>query len=519
MTEPVSVLFTDPAQVPAGDPGEPACFRDLNLDQFVAAIAQDREEYDLAPFLHTALVSEGDVRYRQQALRDLDRPELRAIAEDFGRRMRQVRDQLDLAGQMHYQLQRSRLFLTAARMYCEAVDSLAAELAQAGPRSAALTALSAYLSAHVASGPHAALREDVRETHEALGRVRYTLQIKGSRIKVAAYDDEPDYSDEVRATFSKFAQAGAQEHRSKFQDLLEADHIEAGLLERVSWLFPEPFGALAAFFERWQDFGDPVVTRFDREVQFYLGYLDYIAPLRAAGLKFCYPDVSAQRKRVVVSDGFDLVLAAKLIAERQPIVTNDVGLDGADRLLVVTGPNQGGKTTYARAFGQLLYLASLGMLVPGSAAAVFLAEQIFTHFEREEDIQTLSGKLQDDLVRLHEVFAQASGDSVIILNEIFTSTALADALALSTRLLARVTALDCICVCVTFLDELASFSPQTVSMVAAIDPADPVRRTFRLVRRPADGFAYAEAVADKYRLSYEQVSSRLGQRRPQEAGT
>jgi DNA mismatch repair ATPase MutS len=517
MSGAVSVLYTNPGLVPAADAGQPDWFRDLNLDQLVSALAAGREEYHLVPLLHAPLVQESEVSYRQQVLRDLEQAELRQIVQDFAQQMRQMRDELAVAAKMHYQLQRSRVFLTAAGMYCLAVESLAAALTQAAPESAALTALSSYLSTHVASDPHAALHRDVRAIEDALSHVRYTLQIRGSRIKVSTFAEEADYSNDVRATFGKFEQADAKAHRSKFPDLLDADHVEAGILERVSLLFADEFGALAAFFGQWQDFTDQVVTRFDREVQFYLAYLDYIAPLRAAGLAFCYPEVSATRKQVAVSGGFDLMLAAKLTAERKPTVGNDVGLGGAERLLLVTGPNQGGKTTYARAFGQLHYLASLGLLVPGSAATVFLPDQIFTHFEREEDIQTLSGKLQDDLIRLHEIFAQATDASVVILNEIFTSTALADALALSSRLLMRVTELDCICLCVTFLDELASFSPQTVSMAASIDAADPARRTFRLARRPADGFAYAEAVAEKYGLSYERVADRIGRRKREEA--
>jgi DNA mismatch repair ATPase MutS len=490
---------------------EPTCFRDLNLDQVVSAITAGRDEYDLKPFYYTALRHPATIEYRQAILHDLERPPVVTAVQVFARTMRTMRDALAQSHKAHYVPQRERWFLDAATIYCDAVTTLAEDLSQTELTSPGLQAFLQYLQSYLASGAFTRLHTEASALQEALTSVRYTLHIRGGRVTVSRYEQEPDYSAEIEEVFAKFRRGAAKDYRVRLPEWPEMDHIEARILELAGHLYPEVFVPLHEFCTRHHDFVDDLVRRFDREVQFYLAYLEYISRFQHAGLAFCYPDVSAGSKTVAVTGAFDIALAQRLLASGEPVVLNDFELRGPERILVVTGPNQGGKTTFARMFGQIHYLGSLGLPVPATTARLVLPDRLFTHFEREEHIANLRGKLEDELARFRDILDQATERSIVIMNESFSATTLDDTIVLGTAILRQLIARNLIGVYVTFIDELTTLGPETVSMVSTVEPDNPAQRTFRIVRKPADGLAYAAVIAEKYHLTYDALRRRIAE--------
>lgn len=505
-----SILFREAERRPTDEPREaPPFFVDLNLDQIVDAVTSGKDEYDLTPFFYMAPVDLGTILYRQEIMRNLEDQEVMAIIKTFATTMRHMREHIARSDKLYYKYQKESWFLDAVDVYCHAVMGLAADLGWARLTSDGLTTLRDHVGDYIRSASFTALLERTRKQQEDLRTVKYCVRIHEGGLDVRKYDSESDYSAEIDQIFERFKRGTVEPRAFKFKDWPEMNHVEAAALDGAAQMYPEVFSALDAYSTENRDFVDPTIARFDREVQFYVAYLNYLSPLRDAGLRFCYPRMSGPGKEIHDREGFDLALAHKLVDDRAPIICNDFHLGGAERIIVVSGPNQGGKTTFARTFGQLHYLAAIGCPVPGREAALSLFDQLFTHFERPEKIENLQGKLHDDLTRIHDILAAATPQSVIIMNEIFSSTSLKDAILLAKHVMRQIMRLDSLGICVTFMDELASLGAQTISMVATVVPKDPSRRTFKIVRKPADGLAYAMSLAERYRLTYAWIKRRV----------
>lgn len=508
-----SVLF--PTGVPhdrgSSDPSDAPFLRDLGIERVITAAVQGRAEYDLEVLFRTRLADTDATAFRHDVVGDLERPDVRAAVDAFSGHMKRAGRYRSLARKRSAAVERQVWTVHAVKASTDAVAALDAGLADAAPTSAGLTGFRTWLSAYAADDAFVAAATGARQVLEQLADVRYCLHIEEGTVAVARCDEQQtDFTAEVAATFARFAhEAAPAAAPAEPPQPAGLDDVELAVLERVARLHPDVFARLARFSDEHGDVDDDAVRRFDREVQFYLAYLDHIAPMRAAGLPFCLPQMVTDTAHLHADDAFDLALAHRMAGHGAGIVRNDVALVDPRRTMIITGANQGGKTTYARMVGQLHHLGALGLPVPGRAARLPLVDRLFTHFPVQERLEDLRGRLEDELVRLHEILADATADSLIILNELFGATKVRDATVLGAAVLDRVEKLGARCVFVTFLDELAAPAPPRVSMVAQVDPRDPAVRTFTVVPKPAEGRAHAVAIAEKHGLTYAALRTRM----------
>ncbi len=503
-----SILFETSEYHGDMTPMEPDFFADLNLGQIVSEITGSRDEYNLKPFFYAPLSSVGAIKYRQEVMQDIENASLMATITQFSMAMRRIRSNLKFHDKLDYKHNREGVFIDTVKIYCDAVDRLAGGISSQNLKSRGFVLLREYLLQLVRSEHFRELKKETERTRTELAGVRYSMHIRTGQIVVRRDESNDDYSRDVLRTFEKFRQGEVKNYTRALSGGNTINHVEAAVAGMVAKLFPDVFRHLEEYCVKFADFLDGAIAEFDREVQFYIAYLKYIDVFRREGLRFCYPEVRNDCKNVYGEDCFDMALAANTIREKRELVCNDFGLEDRERIFVITGPNQGGKTTFARSFGQMHFLASLGCMVPGRRARLFLYDRLFTHFQREEDMSNLRGSLENDLIGMHAILRQASSNSIVIINEMFSSTTVRDGVMLGRRILGRIAELDMLCVCVTFLDELASLN-KTVSLVSTVDERNPEIRTFKIIRRPADGLSYALAIARKYGLTYDLLMERM----------
>jgi MutS domain V len=155
------------------------------------------------------------------------------------------------------------------------------------------------------------------------------------------------------------------------------------------------------------------------ELAFYIGALNAHERLAARGGPACFPVPLSPAGAAFSAVGlYDPCLA---LTAGTAVTGNDVNTGGAT-LVMITGANQGGKSTFLRSVGLAQLMMQAGMFVAATALRASVGPGLYTHFKREEDITMASGKLDEELARMSAIADHVTPGSVLLCNESFAST-------------------------------------------------------------------------------------------------
>jgi len=155
------------------------------------------------------------------------------------------------------------------------------------------------------------------------------------------------------------------------------------------------------------------------ELAFYVGCLNLYEQLTQMGGPLAFPLPLAPNERKHSFHGlYDVCLALTL---KQKIVGNNVNADNKD-LVIITGANQGGKSTFLRSIGLAQLMMQCGMFAPAESFCANICEGLFTHYKREEDVTMTSGKLDEELSRMSDIVDNIRENSLLLFNESFAAT-------------------------------------------------------------------------------------------------
>ncbi len=246
-------------------------------------------------------------------------------------------------------------------------------------------------------------------------------RVHGYYIEISRAQSVNAPADYIRRQTLKNAERYITPELKAFED--KALSAKARALARERWLYEQLLDALNAELGPLQRSAAA------------LAELDVLATLaeRAAELDYCRP-------RLVAEPRLSITAGRHPVVERvssDPFIANDLELDDRRRMLIITGPNMGGKSTYMRQVALIVLLAHIGSFVPAASAEIPLVDRIFTRIGSSDDLAGGRSTFMVEMAETATILHNATERSLVLMDEIGRGTGTFDGLSLAWAAAAR----------------------------------------------------------------------------------
>ncbi|MCL1857646.1 MAG: hypothetical protein FWF92_00215 [Oscillospiraceae bacterium] len=293
-------------------------------------------------------------------------------------------------------------------------------------------------------------------------------------------------------------------------DPLPLSYLEEKVLGILIENHEETFLNLKAFFDVYNSDGQimdniKIIADLLPQFIFYITYLEFVKNAGQNRLPVCRPVFGEDGFYAV--DGAGIALIIKFFAEKYPvenIICNDIKLPKSGTF-ILSGPNQGGKTIYLKMAGSSAYLAKCGCYVFCRECRLPFYDNILTHFLQKEILG--KSRLIEEIERIEVLSRQFSRDSLVLLNESFTSTRRKDSVDIAVHYIKKFDETGCSVGFVSHFYEIPEIYKNGENNIISLRSGigENGMRTYKISEQKGDGFAYARDIAQNCGMTYKQL--------------
>ena len=315
-----------------------------------------------------------------------------------------------------------------------------------------------------------------------------------------------------------------------------ANTLDVAIMRDLESVMGDTFKHLATVLARFEYIETQFLFDLIPEVYYFIGGSRLARNLIKTGLPVCFPTPAPKDERIFyVKDIYDASFAIRIQSDiglselSNVVVTNTAEMsDKAGRIFILTGANQGGKTTFTRAVGITQLLFQAGFAIPGSEGRISPVDNIYTHFPELEKNSISEGRLGEECIRLEQILPRLTKYSMILMNESLSSTSHQECLFIAEEIMKYLRKVGARCVFATHIHELAENIPELnkepalsdlVSLVAGVDETTEMevltdegrkkyagsKRTYLILPMPPQGKSFALDIARTYGISFDQL--------------
>lgn len=473
---------------------------DLNIDQILDSMLIEWDP-EIKKMFESFPDSKEDEDYRRDIYCDIKNDDVYSCLMDYHAA---IRERNRFAGRMDnaYELiQKQTWYLRMIYTYISSLEMLKDKLSKCSLKSEGLKSLYSYLDSFLSDSSTKSLHDSCFELWNELSDFHVILSYEKGRFTITNGKTGSEYEKFLDELFpgEKHSMTSPFEGTEYFSDL-EDEIIKLFQKKNKNY-----FKKLEKFCKVYSSVSDEQIVLFEKEICYYLAFEGFRRRMELHGYGMCTPLSGGDE---LSADGlYDLALAISNIERGKETVPNELFLGKDERFFVLTGPNQGGKTTYGRSLGQLIYFTKMGFDVPASNAKVPHYTNLWTHFSVEESIESGRGKLMDELERLKPIMHDSQEGSFVVINELFTTAANFDAIEMGKRVLDTLISKNCKGIYVTHLGELADSKKGVVSLIATVDKENV--QTFLIERSAPIETESVNRQVLKYSLTYDRLKERF----------